>query len=256
VTLASRAAGAVPDRAFTTAIAHAHRRFEPELRDVVSACDPDGVALDVGAWFGPWTHWLARRVEHVHAFEPNPDVATVLRSTVRRNVTVHQLAVSDAGGTASLSLSGKGLGAEGRSSLQGLPDATRHVEVPRAPLDSFDLERVRFVKIDVEGHELAALRGAHHMLERWHPVLLVELEARHGDTHAVVDLLTSMGYRGHFRVRGRWTALDEALLLEQQRRHEPSAMRSYLRQVLQPGEYPNNVLFVHPDSTWSPVATS
>ena len=256
MTLVSRAVAAIPGRVFTAAIAHAHRRFESELGEVVAACDHNGVAVDVGAWFGPWTHWLSRRVDHVHAFEPNPDVAAVLRSTVRSNVTVHEVAVSDASGPAPLSLSGHGLGSEGRSSLQALPDATRQVAVPRATLDSLDLDRVRFVKVDVEGHELRVLRGARGLLERWHPVLLVELEARHGDTHAVVELLTSAGYDGYVRSRGRWSPLDEATLLEQQRAHEASAMRPYLRQVLQPGEYPSNVLFVHPASTWSPVPTS
>ena len=254
MTLVSRVAAAIPDRVFTAAVARAHRRFEPELREVVAACDRDGVAVDVGAWFGPWTYWLSRRVEHVHAFEPNPEVAAALRSTARPNVTVHEVAVSDAAGAAVLSLSGRGRGSEGRSSLQALPDATLQVAVPRATLDSLDLDRVRFVKIDVEGHELAVLRGARTLLERWRPVVLVELEARHGDTHAVVELLTSSGYDGYFRSRQRWSPLDEATLLEQQRAHEASAVRPYLRQVLRPGEYPNNVLFVHPAGTWSPVA--
>ena len=49
MTILSRAAGLLPDRVFCAAIAVAHRRFEPEMRDVIRACDPNGTAVDVGA---------------------------------------------------------------------------------------------------------------------------------------------------------------------------------------------------------------
>ena len=48
---------------------------------------------------------------------------------------------------------------------------------------------VRLAKIDVEGHELPVLQGMRNLLERDHPVLIVETGAQ--DT---VDLLSSLGY--------------------------------------------------------------
>ena len=41
-------------------------------------------------------------------------------------------------------------------------------------------ERVAFVNIDVEGHEFAVLKGGEALIARERPVLLVELEYRHG----------------------------------------------------------------------------
>jgi len=60
---------------------------------------------------------------------------------------------------------------------------------------------LRLLKIDVEGHELAVLRGAEQMLEQQRPALLMECEDRHlrqGGVHEVFDFLTERGYRGRF----------------------------------------------------------
>src|SRR5690606_11886840 len=58
------------------------------------------------------------------------------------------------------------------------PGITRHTEVPVriAPLDSRGLDEVDFIKIDVEGHELAVLRGASKTIEENRPVILVEVK--------------------------------------------------------------------------------
>jgi hypothetical protein len=51
------------------------------------------------------------------------------------------------------------------------------------------LPTVRLVKIDVEGHELPALRGMRRLLQRDHPVLIVETGSQETTT-----LLGSLDY--------------------------------------------------------------
>ncbi len=243
---------ALPDGAFCTAIAYAHRRFEPEMMPIVSACDPDGLAVDVGAWFGPWSYWLSRRVSSVVAFEPNPSVASTIRGWLGPNVEVRQLAVSDRPATLHLAVSGSGVGEEGRSHIDLSGSADNTVEVEATTLDEQHLDRVRLLKIDVEGHELAALTGGVGLLERWHPVIVVELEARYGDVRPVFDLLSSLGYRARVRVDRRWepTGPDELSRLQHER--TPST-GGYLGAVVRKGNgYVNNVVFTHPQSTWAP----
>ena len=67
-------------------------------------------------------------------------------------------------------------------------------------VDSLDLERVDLIKLDVEGHELAVLRGGRAMLARDLPILLVELEERFGagSIARVHAFMESFGYRGLF----------------------------------------------------------
>jgi hypothetical protein len=84
------------------------------------------------------------------------------------------------------------------------------VRVPLEPLDrllSQDLSRLTFVKCDVEGHELAVLRGAERILREAHPALLVEIEQRHqGDGAGIertFDHVLARGYVGYaVRERG------------------------------------------------------
>jgi hypothetical protein len=57
-------------------------------------------------------------------------------------------------------------------------------------------ETLGFIKIDVEGHEHAVLRGAAASIMRHRPVLLVEIESRHGsDIEAIFAMLIGLGYR-------------------------------------------------------------
>ena len=65
--------------------------------------------------------------------------------------------------------------------------------VPMVNLDSLALDRVDFVKLDVEGMELEVLQGAQAMLARHRPILLVELIK--ADPAAVETLVTGLGYR-------------------------------------------------------------
>ena len=95
-----------------------------------------------------------------------------------------------------------------------------------------------FIKIDVEGHELAVLEGARQTLEKYHPMLLVECEARHrpdGDLRPVFDLLTSLRYEGSFFQSGRRRPLAEFNLAE----HQPRISRN----EKPPAGYVNNFAF-------------
>jgi FkbM family methyltransferase len=57
---------------------------------------------------------------------------------------------------------------------------------------------VTVIKLDVEGHEVQALKGAADTLEATRPTLFVEVNSRSGGdrTDEVVGFLSSFGYRG------------------------------------------------------------
>ena len=249
-------AGALPDAVFVRTIALVHPMVEREMLRVVSACPPDGAALDVGAWYGPWTRRLSRRVEQVVSFEANPRVAAVLQATAPANAVVHGVAVSDRDAEAvELAISG-GRGREGRSSLEPhLGEGFERLTVPARRLDSFDLDRVRLIKIDVEGHELAVLRGGATLLERDHPVLVVELDIRNGDVAPAMELLAERGYRSYVLSDHIWHEVGAERFAERQRAALATGRREgYIASALRRSDdFVNNVVFVHPASGWKPA---
>ena len=205
----------LPPRLFHSLLARQYSFKEPELRHLLDYVPRNLPALDVGAWRGPWTLRLAKVVPFVHSFEASPELAKTLRAIVPANVEVHEVAVSDHSGEATLWLvDPRGRGADGRCSLeeQVVSDfkPVPH-RVPTVALDDMDLGTVGFVKIDVEGHERNVLKGAANLLHDQRPVLLVEVEQRLHDIPIadVWSVLEDMGYSGWFFMNGRWTSTKE-----------------------------------------------
>ncbi|WP_327356221.1 FkbM family methyltransferase [Streptomyces sp. NBC_01304] len=247
MTVAARIGPLLPARLVGSLAQFVYPRFEPELAHLADFC-PAGcdTAVDVGGWFGPWSHRLARRARRVVAVEPVPHLAHTLESTTPSNVDVVQAAASDRRGTARLWLPQGDRGERGVSSLVRRDIHARAVDVPCLTLDGLGLREVDFIKIDVDGNELAVLRGAESLLDRDRPALIVELEARIQPMGPVVSLLASHGYRGWVLPERSWVPLDDFDLAGHQARREYVVRRGLLRRVLpfRGPRYVNSVLFL------------
>lgn len=190
-----------------------HTMLWPHEWEVVAArqfLSNDKVAIDVGANVGLFASVLARRSQKVIAFEPNPVCAAHLAKVMPRNCEVIAKAVSDHAGRTALRVPlfdgtiSHALGTlEAANHLDDSPDAANCVaytvdtvtldQVLLAPARSSD--RIGFVNIDAEGHEFAILRGGEGMLAAHRPVLLLELEYRHGTQVAeIFDWLKQRRY--------------------------------------------------------------
>ena len=73
------------------------------------------------------------------------------------------------------------------------------IDVPGIRLDDLALPPVGFVKIDVEGGEMAVLRGAEALLARDRPTLFLENELHHAgeDARDVFAFLKARDYHGY-----------------------------------------------------------
>lgn len=169
--------------------------------------DRGKIAIDVGANYRVYSGRLAQLCRQVHAFEPNPQLAQELRGKLASNVTVHGFALSDRSGQAVLQIPiRKGVVEHGLASLEaaavvasGASDVET-VEVAVRSLDELGFSDVGFLKIDVQGHELAVLRGAERTLLRDRPTLLVESSStNHPEApHHVFRYLNDLRYCGLF----------------------------------------------------------
>jgi FkbM family methyltransferase len=176
------------------------------------------VVCDVGANRGYFTRLFSDIVGpegKVHAFEPGPDAVEMLRAGLQEarghdNVSVTEAAVGEVAGTAGLLVPGE---AEGQASLRRqqagewlrAPEVRRH-ECRVVTLDGATREftRLDFVKCDIEGAELDALRGARETLRRFMPLVFAEVyhEWMRPFGHKPEDLVAFMRGLGYddFRV--------------------------------------------------------
>lgn len=158
---------------------------------------PGDWVLDVGANVGHYSNRLSQLVGptgRVFAFEPVPQTFEILAANMGRcplgNITLLNVAASDTMGVVGMSIPRFDTGLENyyRSSVTTESSA---LSVMAIPIDSLRFpSRVSLIKIDVEGHELSALKGMEYLLKRDHPVLIVE-----GQAEEVHEYLRSLGYR-------------------------------------------------------------
>jgi FkbM family methyltransferase len=202
----------VPTRLLVPAIAWQYRWNERELNLIDQFVPAGRGAVDVGMWWGPWTWWLARRVPRVDAFEPNAQLVERVRPVMPTNVSVHGIALSDHSGASDMWVTSRGAGTEGRGSLEMGQGKSHLRSVETTRIDELDLGDVGFVKIDVEGHELAVLSGATRLLDTQRPNILVEVEPQDGDLgnlDTVIKFFADHSYRGEYFQDGRWHPIDE-----------------------------------------------
>lgn len=255
-TLAARIAPWLPAR-LTAATARAlYPRFEPELTrlaDMLPAAGACGTAVDVGGWYGPWTHRLAGPARRVITLEPVPHLARVLAASAPTNVRVVRAAASDRPGTAPLwQPPHDERGERGVSSLVRRDDlhAPTGREVTCVTLDELALRDVDFIKIDVDGAELRVLRGARALLAHDRPALFIELETRIQPITPVVAHLRAQGYEGWVLpdTDTDWLPLPSYDLAAHQRGTSHIASQGLLRRALTPAgrrpRYVNSVLFL------------
>jgi FkbM family methyltransferase len=190
---------------------------------------PGMVVFDLGANLGQYTLLAARSVGEqgrVHSFEPSHRIFGELQFNVQLNglserCTLNRLAVSDVAGVARLSRYEEGAEVYGSLGTHQRSEAAivGHEEVQTIRLDDYcetnGIDHIDFMKMDVEGAELLALRGAGELLARKNaPTILLEM----GDLNTVgfgyksTDLwgyLEHLGYR-MYSLGTRGDSLQEA----------------------------------------------
>jgi FkbM family methyltransferase len=164
---------------------------------------PGGVAVDAGANIGYMTGILAARAGAggvVYAFEPHPKVADRLRENVARigrlpgaaRVEVRQLGLSDAAGLARLACPGEFADNQGLGFLTTDPGAGIDVETCRLD-EVIGGGRIDVMKMDVEGHEAAVLRGGERLLAR-RGIRHLVFEEHRPEASEAIGLLRGAGY--------------------------------------------------------------
>jgi len=113
-----------------------------------------------------------------HAFEPDPDNYAVLKRTVEdlpphftSHIVLHSAAVGDVSGTVKMIQGGAG------TEIYHSSEAGMETQIVRLD-DVLANEEIYAIKMDLEGFEPFALRGARTLLEKQRPVLMISVYHR------------------------------------------------------------------------------
>ena len=188
--------------------------FEPDETAFVTGClRPGSIVCDIGANLGYYTMLAATLVGergHVYSFEPMPLLFDSLQRSIARNsfgerVTAFNVALADRKGEAALQYAAHSDNWGGASlSFEDLLPGHATETVPIEPLTVLlDVDRLDFIKIDVEGAEFIALSAAADLLQRLRPTILSEIHP--GQLARVsrctpddyLRLMGSLGYQCH-----------------------------------------------------------
>ncbi len=201
------------------------------LADILSRI-PSAVVLDVGANIGNHTLAFSQRAAQVHAFEPLPRAFTLLKRNIAQNsldnAHAYKVALSDENAPATLYMVAEGnLGASSFDRRQtDVQPVTVEKRIGDELLAELSVSKVDLIKLDVEAHELFALRGlmetlAHHrpfIAMEWNDPLTIERltdspELRFLRREYTIHVMGSNYDRGYWRgeafafVRRKWTRL-------------------------------------------------
>lgn len=166
-----------------------HQTFALDPRPLSTICDPNqyfwsrrfalrrgDTVVDGGAYTGDTLRDIlcrfGRRFKAVHCFEPSRQSYATLQNFARRRclatkVTLHHIGLSDRGGAAYFSGTGTGY------HVAGVTDTLRERVALKRLDDLFLKRRVDFIKLDIEGAEPQAIRGAEQVIQRDRPRLAI-----------------------------------------------------------------------------------
>ncbi len=173
---------------------------------VKSFIRPGSVIIDIGANLGHYTLLFLRWTwskGHVYAVEPVvPFVNILSRFCTRKNITIFPYAIGEESKAVTLGIP------KSYSYLRtGIPEIIPEWDTHKNFWYTFsarmlpasdifaNLSHCDYIKVDVEGYEIQVLQSISFLLERFHPILQVEVRQENwSDFCAFLD---SLGYKGY-----------------------------------------------------------
>ncbi|UQB69991.1 FkbM family methyltransferase [Epilithonimonas zeae] len=222
------------------------RKVEPEFLWIKDVLRKDSVFMDVGANVGAYLFTLENhlRPENIFAFEPNQKLFKRLGRLFPK-VNLFSVALSDISTIAEFKIpviNGEKIHTRGTlqtSIKEKNEEKTILQKVEVKPLDelNLNLKKLDFIKIDVEGNEMQTLRGATKTIEKYKPILMVEMEQRHHQENlwTLISEIADWGYSVNYLDREKLQ--PKILTKEFLNQQNPDNVKNYK-------DYINNIIFL------------
>lgn len=182
---------------------------EPDLKVVLHILQEGGIAIDIGANFGLYTYFMAQHADEVYSIEPIPDTFGLLSHVVKHfgfsNVRLLNRAISNESSMVEMYIPRYPYNRKNYFRAKIMTDSgaekmsCESIQAETLDQNFADIaEKVSFVKCDVEGHELACIRGGLDFLKRTRAAWLIELNEsplnQDEDSFKLLRIMQDTGY--------------------------------------------------------------
>lgn len=164
--------------------------WEKYLHDIFTKyITPDSIVIEGGCHIGTHTIKLGMLAKHVYAFEPMKSSYNLLEKNISinglKNISIFKKGLANTYNTVYFDwIPEDNPGASGLSNNpMGKPfwfkDNIKKQKVELTTIDSLNLDRLDFIKLDIEGYEKLAISGAMQTIKKYKPVITLEFWADH-----------------------------------------------------------------------------
>lgn len=164
------------------------------------------VFVDVGAFVGDSIQEFVKVIDNkykkIYAFEPDLYNITFAKKQLRdKRIVFYQNGVGKNKGKDNFYNENKGVD-EGARIVKDKTNATTEVEIVK--LDDVIKEKVTYIKMDIEGMELDALKGAENLITKYKPKLAISIYHKMEDILEIPDYIRNMNLGYQFYLRHYW----------------------------------------------------
>ncbi len=145
--------------------------------------------IDVGAYKGDTCIPLLGKFKRIYAFEPNPETAKNIPNTIK----VFDYALGNKNDMVELTIPNNGKNDYSQGSVSRFSEGVTSWLVEQTTLDSFNIDNVSLIKIDVEDYEFEILEGSVQTLLRCKPVVMFDSKVE-WQVRESINLLREIGY--------------------------------------------------------------
>ena len=186
---------------------YAKRKYEHHiLTEMYAYIKIGNVALDIGANIGHHSIFMAKIVGgggEIYAFEPIPKIYNQLEKSVTKNnlnnVIINKYALGEIDKEVEININNNNVG--GSSIVnRNASDTTTNVKIQVKTLDSLNLQKVDFIKLDVEGYEWNVIAGGADTISKYKPTIIFEYSpdyfrrANNNDGNKILNFMINNNY--------------------------------------------------------------
>tara|TARA_B100001250_G_scaffold338189_1_gene305206 strand:+ start:214 stop:1140 length:927 start_codon:yes stop_codon:yes gene_type:complete len=159
--------------------------------------------IDIGANLGNHSVYFSDIFSEIHAFEPNPIIFKVLNanSELNNKIKTYNVGLGDEETTELLKINESNAGASHvrkyyQNSFPKFQTNQDDIEIRITKLDNYidSFENLSYIKLDIEGMEYLALKGAEEIIKRFKPIIQFELLQQDVPRPEIINFLEKYNY--------------------------------------------------------------